>query len=81
MIWILLGVICLLSAGAYAVSLRVHPWVPCRRCKGGRIHGSIWSRAFGECGSCGGRGRRPRLGVRVFQRERAGQLGPRRKRG
>jgi hypothetical protein len=80
-IWIVLGGLCLLLAGAYVVSLRVHPWVACRRCKGGRVHGAFWSRAFGECGACGGRGRRPRLGVRVFQRERASLLDGRKRKG
>lgn len=53
---------------AYARSLRRHPWRPCRRwrCRGGRQGDRVWSYAFGSCPSCGGSGRKLRLGCRVL---------------
>lgn len=63
------------AAAAYLVSLRLRPWWPCRACRGaGKTGGRIWRRASGTCPKCGGRGRRPRLGVRVLNPERARQL-------
>jgi hypothetical protein len=53
---------------AYAASLRVHPWTPCRRCGGGgKTWDRIWRGASGTCPACGGRGRKPRAGVRVLR--------------
>ena len=64
-----------LAAGAYVISLRVHPWAPCRRCAGGgKSRDRIFRGAFGTCKACGGRGRHPRLGVRVLQPGRHEQL-------
>ena len=77
--WILLSFAAVAITGAYAVSLIVHPWRPCRPCEGsGRERDLIWRRAFGECPTCGGAGKLPRLGVRVFQHARYARL---RKRG
>lgn len=60
---------------AYLVSLRVHPWTRCRRCSGGgKSKDRIWRGAHGTCPSCGGRGRHPRLGVRIFTPGRARQM-------
>ena len=51
----------------YAVSLRVHPYTPCRSCDGkGRHEGSIFRRAYSDCTRCKGKGRTLRLGVRMF---------------
>jgi DnaJ-class molecular chaperone len=51
----------------YLVSLRLHPWHPCRRCRGrGNHRGAVFKYAGRNCTSCGGNGRRARLGVRVF---------------
>jgi hypothetical protein len=69
-IWLLLAVLCALSAAAYVVSLHRHPWVPCRWCKGGRTTDTVWTRAFGDCPHCGGRGRKYRLGVRMLGRDK-----------
>lgn len=66
-----------ITAAAYVISLRVHPWIACRRCNGGgRSRDRLWRGAYGSCPACAGRGRKPRLGVRVLQRERARRLAP-----
>ena len=63
------------GAAAYLVSLRLRPWWPCRACRGaGKTRDRIWKRATGTCPKCGGRGRRPRAGIRVLNPERARQL-------
>jgi hypothetical protein len=73
-VWLILAAAAVLAA-AYAVSLRIHPWAPCRSCKGsGKSRDAVWKTAFGTCRACGGRGRRPRAGVRVLQPGRARQL-------
>lgn len=53
---------------AYRRSLRLHPWRPCRHplCNGGRRSDRIWGYAFGACPSCGGSGRKLRLGCRLL---------------
>lgn len=57
-----------IAAAVYGVSLRWHPWAPCRACGGGgKSRDRLWRGAFGTCKACGGRGRHPRLGVRVLQ--------------
>ncbi len=56
------------TAAVYLASIWLHPWWPCRACDAsGRTRDTIWRSAFGTCGTCGGRGRYPRLGVRVLQ--------------
>lgn len=75
MAWILLAALAVLAAAAYARSLWVHPWIRCRPCKGsGRTRDRIWRGAYGSCPKCGGRGRKPRLGIRVAMRARARQM-------
>lgn len=50
----------------YLVSLKLHPWRPCLRCKGKPRHqGAIYSYAWRNCGRCGGGGRELRRGVRI----------------
>jgi DnaJ-class molecular chaperone len=57
----------LAGAGAYLVSLRVHPWWPCRSCKGsGKTRDRLWKQARGTCARCGGKGQRPRKGIKVL---------------
>jgi len=64
------------GAVAYLVSLRLHPWRPCRACRGsGKTRDRIWKPASGTCPKCRG-GRRPRLGVRVLQPARARGMVP-----
>lgn len=61
---------------AYAVSLRLHPWRPCRACRGsGKTRDRFWKPATGTCPKCRG-GRRPRLGVRMLQPARARDMIP-----
>lgn len=62
-----------MTGGAvYLVSLRVHPWWPCRPCRGtGKTRGRVWKRARGTCSACGGKGQRPRLGIRLLNPGRA----------
>lgn len=57
-------------AGGYALSLRIHPYTRCGKCQGGRVRGRVYSRSFGLCRHCGGTGRKPRLGVRLFVEHR-----------
>jgi hypothetical protein len=53
--------------GAYVLSLRLHPNVKCPRCDGKGFHrGAVFSYATRSCTKCGGRGIKPRLGLRVF---------------
>ncbi|HEY1321017.1 MAG TPA: hypothetical protein VGF32_12250 [Streptosporangiaceae bacterium] len=74
-LWLILAAAAALAAVVYATSLRIHPWTPCRTCKGsGKSRDSVWKTAFGTCRACGGRGRHPRLGVRVLQPGRARRL-------
>jgi hypothetical protein len=57
-----------LAGGAYHRALPQHPGAPSRTCGGGgKSRDRIWRGAFGTCKACGGRGRHPRLGVRVLQ--------------
>ena len=75
MIWLLIVIVAALIGGAYLTSLWVHPWVPCRACKGsGRSRDPLWRSAYGTCRACGGRGRHARLGVRLLQPGRAKRL-------
>jgi DnaJ-class molecular chaperone len=75
MAWLLVVITAVLIAGAYYVSLRIHPWRPCRPCDGsGKSRDALWKSAFGTCRACGGRGRRPRLGVRALQPGRARRM-------
>jgi DnaJ-class molecular chaperone len=55
-----------IAAGAYVLSLRIHPYTFCRRCNGtSRNRGSSRAR-FGSCRKCGGTGRTERLGRRIL---------------
>jgi hypothetical protein len=56
----------LIAAGWWRISLLVHPYAPCRRCRGrrrGRNLGSTDDR-WGRCGKCKGSGERLRWGAR-----------------
>lgn len=71
-LWLVLAAAAVAAAVVYAVSLRLRPWWPCRACRGtGKTRDRIWKAAHGTCARCGGRGRRPRLGIRILQRGRA----------
>ncbi len=61
-------VIDLLVGVGYFFSLRVHPLRRCPVCKGtpGRHHGAVYTYGFRPCRACGGRGRKDRLGTKIF---------------
>jgi hypothetical protein len=70
------GALFLLAAAAVAgagwyVSLRWHPYAPCRACRGrrGRNRGST-GRTWGHCRRCGGKGERLRFGARMIERRK-----------
>lgn len=51
----------------YLISLRIHPLTKCPTCKmTGRHFGSVYTGAYRRCRTCGGTGRRDRLGTRLF---------------
>lgn len=73
--YVLLALGLIVLAGLYAVSLAWHPFRACRACEGsGKERDAIWRYAWGECPGCGGTGKLPRLGVRVFQYARYRRL-------
>ncbi len=46
-----------LYAIAYAISIRRHPYRPCRRCgESGKHRGTVFPRSFRACRRCGGTG-------------------------
>ncbi len=56
----------LVYGAAYSVSVRWHPWRPCRRCgESGKHRGSLFSRSFRPCPRCGGTGRELRRFARL----------------
>jgi hypothetical protein len=63
-----LVLIVLIVGGGYFISLRLHPLRRCSVCRGtpGRHHGSIYTYAHRPCRACGGKGRKDRLGTKIF---------------
>lgn len=60
-----LGLLVLLAV-AYAVSIRLHPYRPCRRCgESGKHRGTVFRSSFRACYRCGGTGRE----LRPFARD------------
>jgi hypothetical protein len=56
---------------AYRISLRLHPYTDCPRCKGARTHqGSLFGYACRACRACDGTGRKLRLGARLSKGRR-----------
>lgn len=61
-----LAVIAIGFAVAYRISVRRHPYRPCRKCgESGKHRGTVFTRSFRACGRCGGTGRE----LRPFARE------------
>jgi hypothetical protein len=59
-------VIVLVLGAAYSISIRRHPYQPCRRCgESGKHRGTIFTRSFRACTRCGGTGRE----LRPFAKE------------
>ncbi|HST64239.1 MAG TPA: hypothetical protein VLM05_03530 [Mycobacteriales bacterium] len=55
--WVLVTIIVVIGGG-YLVSGFLHPFRPCRSCKGTGVHrGSIYRTSVRNCAACGGRGR------------------------
>lgn len=53
---------------AYILSLYLHPYTQCGRCKGTSIHkGAVFGGAHRRCHKCSGTGRRQRLGAMVLK--------------
>jgi DnaJ-class molecular chaperone len=53
--------------GCYWISLRLHPYTKCGRCKGaGRHMGTVFTGAWRNCSKCGGTGRRHRVGAQML---------------
>lgn len=64
-----LVVLAAIALVAYLISLRLHPMRRCHACKGsGKHSGALFRSSFRGCTSCGGNGRRARLGVNLFHR-------------
>jgi hypothetical protein len=64
--YLTLGALLLLGLAGHLVSVRLHPFRPCRRCRGaGRHFGRVFGTAHRPCRWCGGLGRKPRLGARL----------------
>ena len=65
--WIVLAVITILIGGYY-LSLKLNPWVKCRKC-GGQPRVKAW--AFGHahhtCPNCNGTGQQIRWGYKFFR--------------
>ncbi|HCA85985.1 MAG TPA: hypothetical protein DEQ61_11095 [Streptomyces sp.] len=55
----------------YLLSVWINPYGPCRACKGTpKSYGRMFTTAFDLCRACEGRGRRVRVGARLFARNR-----------
>jgi hypothetical protein len=52
--------------GYYLFSCWRYPRVPCRWCGGKAPRDPLLRKPFGQCGHCGGKGWRPRLGTRMI---------------
>jgi DnaJ-class molecular chaperone len=73
--WLIVLAAAVLAVTVYLASLRIHPWTSCRRCSGGgKSRDRIWRGAYGTCKACGGRGRKPRAGIRILTPGRHKQL-------
>jgi hypothetical protein len=64
LLWAAVAAVCL--AVAYRISIRRHPYRPCRKCgESGKHRGTVFIRSFRACTRCGGTGRE----LRTFARE------------
>ena len=60
------AVITIAPGAAYTVSIRRHPYRPCRKCgEFGKHRGTVFPRSFRACTRCGGTGRE----LRPFAKE------------
>ena len=58
----------LIAAVVWTVSRYLWPYAPCRRCRGSGKNTGSRRRRYGDCGKCGGSGRRRRIGARAVNR-------------
>jgi hypothetical protein len=58
----------LVVAAVWGVSLYVHPFTACLRCRGTGLNRGSTGRRFGLCKACGGSRRRQRRGSRTLHR-------------
>ena len=64
LLWAAAIAVCL--AVAYRISIRRHPYRPCRKCgESGKHRGAIFTSSFRACARCGGTGRE----LRPFAKE------------
>ncbi|MGH3326333.1 MAG: hypothetical protein ACRDPT_00770 [Streptomycetales bacterium] len=64
--WVALAAAAAFCAVGYRISLRLHPYRPCRACgETGKHRGGVFTASFRACRACGGRGRQ----LRRFARE------------
>lgn len=54
----------------YRISLALWPYTACRGCSGAGTNAGSNRKRFGDCGRCGGSGRRDRLGTKLLSRRR-----------
>jgi hypothetical protein len=64
LLWAIVIAVCF--AVAYRISVRRHPYRPCRKCgESGKHRGAVFTGSFRACTRCGGTGRE----LRAFARE------------
>lgn len=51
----------------WLADLAFHPWARCVACGGKRVNPGSTAKAWGECRTCGGSGRRLRFGARLVR--------------
>lgn len=62
-----LVLLALTAAAGYVVACAIWPFAACRWCSGTGKRRSPTGKAWRPCGRCGGKGRRVRLGRRIFE--------------
>jgi hypothetical protein len=63
--WGTVGLVVLILLTVYVLACAVWPWTSCGRCEGGRKR-SPSGKAWRNCRSCGGTGKKVRLGRRMW---------------
>jgi hypothetical protein len=74
-------IIGLIVIAARVVGLYLWPYAPCRKCQGSSRNPGSKKERYGQCGRCGGTGRRTRLGANTVHRGRVALAERRRKEG
>lgn len=64
-VWLVVILVGLGYWAGYRISIRLHPFKACRRCRGsGRHRGAFFTHAFRACDRCRGTGRELRVGAK-----------------